>query len=209
MRKPTSVRALEALGRVRLGRHFYMREFLCSEIGNIHRIPNIPENPDLAIETGRVLCETLLDPLVETFGSVSVRSGYRSPALNAFGNAQGLSCARNDYNWSRHIWDRVDAEGRRGACTSLVIPWFADQYERGRDWRDLAWWMAAHLTFHDIWFFPRLCAFNIGWRDDPAGRVFSYIAPKGELAAENHPQTRYSDFPPFRGLDLPRAPLEF
>ena len=63
MRKPASMWSLETLGRVRLSRHFYMRDFLHSEIGSFYGIPNIPENPDLAIENGRQLCEQLLDPL--------------------------------------------------------------------------------------------------------------------------------------------------
>jgi hypothetical protein len=49
MRKPRSMRGLENLGRVRLGRHFYMRDFLHSEIGSLHGIPNIPDDPDRAI----------------------------------------------------------------------------------------------------------------------------------------------------------------
>lgn len=55
MRRPASMWSLEALGRVRLSRHFYMREFLYSEIGNFHQIQNIPDDPDLAIETGRAV----------------------------------------------------------------------------------------------------------------------------------------------------------
>ena len=86
MRVPRTMWSLETLGRVRLSKYFYMREFLYSEIGNIHQIPNIPENPDLAIERGRAFCTTILDPLEETFGRVAVRSGYRSPTLNRFGN---------------------------------------------------------------------------------------------------------------------------
>ena len=54
--------SLETLGRVRLSRHFFMRELLYSEIGNFHALQNIPDHPDLAITRGRVLCETLLDP---------------------------------------------------------------------------------------------------------------------------------------------------
>jgi hypothetical protein len=57
MRQPGSVRSLEALGRVRLSASFFMRDFLYSEIANFHAIPNIPEEPDLAIAAGRRLCE--------------------------------------------------------------------------------------------------------------------------------------------------------
>ena len=60
MRKPGSMRGLEDLGRVRLSASFYLRDFLYSEIANFHGIPNMPDNPDLAIDAGRRLCEVLL-----------------------------------------------------------------------------------------------------------------------------------------------------
>ena len=44
MKPPRSMWSLETLGRVRLSRHFYMRDFLYSEIGSFHQIPNIPES---------------------------------------------------------------------------------------------------------------------------------------------------------------------
>lgn len=200
--------SLETLGRVRLSKHFYMREFLYSEIGNFHRIQNIPDNPDLAIARGRMFCETLLDPLQETFGRIAVRSGFRSAELNRFGNENGLNCARNDYPLECHIWDLPDVEV---AGASIVIPWFADQYDQGRDWRDLAWWLHDHLAFAEVWFFPKLCAFNLSWRPEPTRRIDSYIAPKGTLVRAGMPPiettreraARYSDFPPFRGVVYP------
>ncbi|MEA2806936.1 MAG: hypothetical protein QOJ17_1077, partial [Rhodospirillaceae bacterium] len=48
--KPKSVAALEDLGRIRLSRSFFMRDFLYSEIANHYGVPNVPENPDLAVE---------------------------------------------------------------------------------------------------------------------------------------------------------------
>ena len=115
--------SLETLGRVRLSKHFYMREFLYSEIGNFHALQNIPDHPDLAIARGRAFCETLLGPLQESFGRIAVRSGFRSAALNRFGNENGLNCARNDYPLECHIWDRPEVEV---AGASIVIPWFVD-----------------------------------------------------------------------------------
>lgn len=82
MRKPASMRGLENFGRMRLSKHFYMRDFLMSEISAFHGIPNVPDDPDQAIRHGRRLCEELLDPLEETFGRIAIRSGYRSAALN-------------------------------------------------------------------------------------------------------------------------------
>jgi hypothetical protein len=91
--RPGSVRSLEELGRMRLSASFFMRDFLHSEIADFHGIPNIPDAPDLAIAAGRKLCEELLEPLQVTFGRLSIRSAYRAPAVNEFGNRQGLSCA--------------------------------------------------------------------------------------------------------------------
>jgi hypothetical protein len=202
--------SLETLGRVRLSRHFYMRDFLYSEIGNFHQIRNLPDDPELAIENGRQLCERLLDPLEETFGRLAVRSGYRSPELNAFGNQHKLNCARNDNPLECHIWDRASGEAAI-AGASVVIPWFADHYAEGRDWRDLAWWLHDHLPYSDIWFFPKLPAFNLVWRARPLRTVSSYIAPRGTLlrAGEGPCETaeqrreRHADFPTFRGIRYP------
>ena len=208
MRRPQSMWSLETLGRVRLSTHFYMRDFLYSEIGNFHAIRNIPDDPDLAIDRGRRFCAVLLDPLQETFGRIAIRSGYRSATLNAYGNTHGLNCARNDYPLECHIWDLPD---RPVAGATVVIPWFADRYAAGRDWRDLAWWLHDHLDYSEVWFFPKLCAFNLSWRPAPRRRIDSYIAPKGTLLKAGAkpaepPQdraARYADFPPFRGIPHP------
>jgi len=210
MRKPASMWSLESFGRVRLSRHFFMRDFLFSEISGFHGVPNIPENPDLAIENGRAFCTALLDPLEETFGRVAVRSGYRSPALNGYGNQNKLNCASNDNPIECHIWDR--GSGRKAiAGASIVVPWFTDRYENGRDWRDLAWWIHDHLPYSEMWFFPKLAAFNLVWRPVPQRTISSYIAPRGMLLrAGNKPdeplverQLRYRDFPPLRGIAYP------
>ncbi len=210
MRAPKSMWSLETLGRVRLSRHFFMRDFLYSEINGFHGVPNVPENPDLAIENGRQLCAELLDPLEETFGRLAIRSGYRSPTLNGYGNRHQLNCARNDNPIECHIWDR-DSGAEAIAGTSVVIPWFADQYADGRDWRDLAWWIHDHLPYSEMWFFPKLAAFNLVWRPKPLRTISSYIAPKGMLLrAGSTPgeslaerRARYSDFPVLRGITHP------
>lgn len=214
-RKPGTYTALEDLGRVRLSRHFTMRDFLHTEIGNFFGKPNIPDNPELAIAAGQGLAEHLLEPLVETFGPIDVRSGLRSEALNHFGatEVRPQKCAANPKNYGGHIWDRRDDEGRMGACVTLVIPWFAQQYNRGRDWRDLAWWLYDHLAFYEAWFFPKNAAFNLTWRDGlDARRILSYVAPKGTLtkpgwSTDPERGVRYEDFPPFRGIAYPAIPV--
>jgi hypothetical protein len=72
---------------------------------------NLPDHPDLAIAAGRALCEHLLEPLQATFGRLAIRSAYRAPAVNAFGNAHFQNCASNEHDRARHIWDQRSADG--------------------------------------------------------------------------------------------------
>jgi hypothetical protein len=214
--KPRSYSSLEDLGRVRLSRHFFLREFLYSEIGSFYGKPNLPDDPSLAIAAGEQLCKQLLDPLVETFGPIAIRSSYRSPDLNHFGatEVKPQRCSRNEANYASHIWDKRDVKGRMGACACVVVPWFSDQYEQGRDWRDLAWWIHDHLPYHAMYFFPKRAAFNFTWREDPSPQIASYVAPKGTLLraggtpdiAAAQRQERYANFPPFRGISYPPVP---
>ena len=212
-RRPGSFVALEDLGRVRLSRHFFFRDFLYSEIAAMHLRPNLPDDPDLAIAAGSRLATDLLDPLVETFGPIHVRSAFRSAELNAFGaGLRPQKCSANAKNLASHIWDRRDAAGRMGATACVVVPWFADQ--PGRDWRDLAWWVHDHLPYHAMQVFPRLTAFNLTWREAPERTISSYVPPRGLLlrpgAAPDEDRAtrarRYADFPPCRGLRYPEPP---
>ncbi|RYE60955.1 MAG: hypothetical protein EOP20_01090, partial [Hyphomicrobiales bacterium] len=154
MRQPKTVRALEAFGRVRLSENFFMRDFLYSEIAVINRFQNLPEDPDLAIAAGKRLCEELLEPLQQTFGRLSVRSSYRSPEVNHFGNISKLNCGSNDSNFAGHIWDRRDAKGRMGATACVIVNRFIPYYERTGDWEAMAWWVHDHLPYSDLEFFP-------------------------------------------------------
>ena len=181
LRAPRSVRTAEAFGRVRLSPSFYMRDFLHSEIGDIHGISNLPDDPDLAIIAGQRLCEELLEPMQSTFGRIAVRSAYRSPAVNAYGNTHYNSCGSNERNFSRHIWDRRDRDGCIGAMASIVVPWFADRYAQGAPWQAMAWWVHDHLPYSELQFFPKLAAFNIAWHERPKRRIYSFIAPRGLL----------------------------
>ena len=194
MKVSESVNALEELGRVRLSKSFFMRDFLYSEIANFYGKPNIPENPNLAIEVGKQLCEELLEPLNATFGRVAVRSAYRSPTVNAFGNEKGHSCASNKSNYASHIWDHVDDKGLKGATACVVVPWFADRHKEGADWRALAYWIHNHLPYSDLYFFPKLCAFNISWHERPTRSIRSYIKPPSTLVDGEPVNLAVADF---------------
>lgn len=184
---------LEEFGRVRLSKSFFMRDFLYSEIANFHKMQNIPDHPRLAIEVGKRLCEELLEPLNATFGRIAVRSAYRSPTVNEFGNKKKLNCASNKSNYASHIWDYPDDNGK-GATACVVVPWFADRYADGADWRALAYWIHNHLPYSDLYFHPKLCAFNISWHEKPTRSIRSYIKPPSSLVDGEPVNLTVADF---------------
>ncbi len=181
MKQPKSMESLEKLGRVRLSRSFFMRDFLHSEISNFYGIANIPDDPDLAIAAGSKLCEELLEPLSDVFGGISIRSAYRSCAVNEFGNKHDLNCATNEKNYGRHIWDRRDENGHMGATACIIVRSFIPVFEDTGDWQALAWWIHDNLPYSGLQFFPRYAAFNISWHEVPKRTIHSYIDPKGCL----------------------------
>jgi hypothetical protein len=162
-----NVSQLEELGRVQLSKSFWMREFLYSEIAQVHGIPNVPDDPDLAIAAGRMLCEKVLEPIQDRLGRITIRSAYRSPVVNAKGaeNNNQYSCAAQ--NDAKHIWDRRE-RGFMGATACIIVTSFVPYYERTGDWTALAWWIHEHVpAYANMFFFPKLAAFNIRWFEDP------------------------------------------
>jgi hypothetical protein len=179
-----SVDTLEEFGRQQLSKNFFMREFLYSEISQVKKIRNIPGDPKLAIEVGKRLCAEVLEPIQERFGRISIRSAYRSSAVNARGakNKNEFRCSSNKSNAAGHIWDVKDADGCVGATACVVVPSFLPYYERTKNWQALAWWVHDNVRgYADMEFYPKLAAFNVSWHERPTKTILSYITPRGYL----------------------------
>lgn len=180
--KKLSYDGLDRLGRERLSKSFFMRDFLYSEIANFYGVPNVPDYPELALAAGRRLSEELLEPLQARFGRISIRSAYRSFEVNRLGNEKGHNCASNERNYASHIWDRRDADGCMGATACIVVNRFVPYYEHTGKWEALAWWVHDHLPYSTMTFFPKLAAFNLRWHERPSRHIKSEILPrKGTL----------------------------
>ena len=164
---------LDKLGWVRLSEHFYMRQFLHSEISAAYGIQNIPDDPDLAVENGTVLCETILEPSVRAFGPIIIRSGFRSAALNEFGHRNHLMCASNQKNYAHHIWDHRDESGHKGASACIVVPGLKERETALATRQAFADWIDDNLPYHSATFFKRGHSMNIGWHERPKGGVYN------------------------------------
>lgn len=161
---------LEDFGRIRLSDHFFMRDMLYSEVASVHGLRNVPDNPALAVDVGKQLCTTLLEPLHATFGHVSIRSAFRSVEVNSCGEKYG-NVARTEWNHARHVWDQPDEKGKKGATASVVIPWFVNYLKERPEmsWKAMAWWIHDHLDYSEVVFFHNrrwpYAAFNIRWHE--------------------------------------------
>ena len=130
-----------------------------------------------------------IEPLREQFGRISIRSAYRSPRVNKFGNDNKLSCSSNEANFAGHIWDYRDKNGYLGATATIVINSFVPYFNTTGDWQAMAWYIHDHLPYSSLEFFPKLGAFNISWHEKPKRRIYSYIEPRGTLtnpSMDNH-----------------------
>lgn len=167
IKKVSSIAKLEDLGPIQLSKSFFMSDFLYSEIANWYSVPNFPYHPDIAIRTDKSLCEELLEPLQEKFGCIAIRSAYRSLSVNQLGNEKGHNCASNEKNYASHIWDYPDVKGY-GATACIVIQSFLELSEKDpSNWQQLAYWIHNNLNYSHLQFPPKLCAFNIGWHEQP------------------------------------------
>ena len=204
MTKNWNYKELDAFGRIRLSKNFYMREFLHSEIAQIYGLVNAPDNPDLAIQAGSQLCKKVLEPIAQAWGKVHVRSGYRSPEVNQTGNKNKLNCASNANNAAAHIWDHKDASGCCGATACIVIPAYQDYFDKTGDWMSLAWWINHHVPdYFNMCFFKEQCAFNIRWYggSDGSQTIKSYLAnpdtgDKTALINKGREHPLYESIPP-------------
>jgi len=153
-------------------------------------MPNLPDDPDLAIAAGRKLCDRLLEPLQAMFGRLAIRSAFRSPEVNAYGNAHFQNCGSNERNRARHIWDQRSKDGGMGAMTSIVLPWLVDHLE----------------PYSELQFFPKLAAFDISWNELPQRRISSFAPPRGVLTKPGLPNYDVDHSDQHRGFPAPAFP---
>ena len=195
---------LEKIGRIQLSEHFFMREFLYSEIAIANNISNLPDNLATAVNAGTQLCERVLEPMQKSWGRLYIRSGYRSSAVNEFGNKNRMNCASNAGNYGAHIWDVADSDGFIGASACVVIPRFLPYLQQTGDWASLAWWLHENIpNYADICFFNNSAAFNIRWSQNTKAKqnIKSFLinpdtGNKEALVKKGSIHREYVDIPP-------------
>ena len=202
---------LEDFGRIRLSDHFFMRDMLYSEVASVHALRNVPDNPALAVEVGKQLCTTLLEPLHATFGHVSIRSAFRSAVVNSC-SEKYVNVASTERNQARHVWDQTDKKQKKGATASVAIPWFVDYLKMRPEmsWKAMAWWIHDHLDYSEVVFFHNrrfpYAAFNIRWHETETRRSIKSAVegPLTNLRKPGHSSRDHMDeYPGFPKRERP------
>ena len=179
--KNPTVEELDSLGRERLSKNFYMREFLHSEVATRFNIVNYPDDPEAALKTGRVLCSSLLEPLQDRFGRISIRSGFRSSTLNGLCHEKGFNCVENSKAYGRHIWDIPSKKYGWGAMACIVIPSIHDAVCDGVSIDEFACWIDSNLPYCFVSIFQNQTAVNVCCSENPKKDIYSRIEPSGFL----------------------------
>jgi len=107
---------------MQLSPHFTLEELTKSQTGERRGIDNVPGAA--ALDSLKVLCERVLEPVREHFGPVHINSGYRGPELNKAVGGAGTS---------QHCL---------GQAADIEVPGVANG--------DLAKWVAANLDFDQV-----------------------------------------------------------
>ncbi len=123
------------LARVRLSQSFFMRDFLYSDITVEREETNVPIRSELAVIAGRELCRTILEPLAQTFGGLTIVCGYLNPT----------HCRLNRRDPKVHCWGFLDDNETIVAGASIYLPWFMDQHSLATDGKYLAGWVIQNL----------------------------------------------------------------
>lgn len=134
---------------------------------------------NLAIASGKSLCEQVLEPIQQAFGRIGIRSGYRSSTVNAKGaeNKNQYNCASNEFNYAVHIWDILDTQGYIGATACIIVNSFIDYYERTADWTALAWWIHDRIdSYKGLAHFNNLVAVYVSHVDKIVFTVLFHLS---------------------------------
>lgn len=107
---------------MRLSKNFYLHEFLRSQTATRLSIDN--EIPEIYIPNLKALVENVLQPVRDTFGPVTITSGYRSPILNSF------------------IGGSANSEHKFGKAADFII--------NGADNLEVCKWIRDNCTFNQL-----------------------------------------------------------
>jgi hypothetical protein len=95
----------EELSRIRLSKNFILRDFLFSTECAARGFTNYPEDVDAVVQAGKLLCDKVLEPVLEKWGRFWITFGYMSRE----GIEDGWSVDEreaNPHGSSPHQWDR-------------------------------------------------------------------------------------------------------
>lgn len=146
---------------LRVGRNFMLSDFLYSEAAAKKGIANVPPTLDgMEVASIRGLCEYILDPVVDRFGSISITYGYVSPALQ-----------KATFPGSKPTIHNCLPSG--GAYLGAACDFQAHNTEFSH--RDILLWIAANCVYDRLILYPGSTIVCVAWSDKPRSHCKQWI----------------------------------
>jgi hypothetical protein len=146
---------------IRVGRNFMLCDFLSSEAATKKGIVNLPPTFDgMEVASIRKLCEHILDPVVDRFGSISITYGYVSDALQAATNPSSKPTVHN-------------CKPAKGAYLGAAADFQPHNIEFSH--RDILLWIAANCEYDRLILYPGSTIVCVAWSDRPRSHCRQWI----------------------------------
>jgi DNA phosphorothioation-associated putative methyltransferase len=148
------------------GRHLRYRDLIeCGETRAVLGISNLPLRPE-SYNALYDLASSVLDPVIDYFGSVRLTYGFASAKLTA--KIEGGIAPRLD----QHAACEHTARGglicdRRGAACDFLV--------EDEDMRDVADWIISNLTFDRLYFYGPGRPIHVSFSETPSQQAFSMV----------------------------------
>ena len=146
--------------------------------------PTFPTIPTWRSRPAPGSAKKCLEPLWARFGRISIRSAYRSPAVNDFGNKHNLNCGQQRKQLCRPHLGPARRRGPHGRdAPAIVVHAFLPYYQRTGHWEAIAWWVHDHLPYDEHGILPQTRRLQraAGATARRCSRIYSYIPPRRGL----------------------------
>ena len=152
------------------GRHLAFRDLIeCGETWHDARdsgtpIPNLPLRPE-SVAAMACLCETVLDPVIDQFGPITLTYGFTGPTLS---RRAAVRVGRVAPAVDQHAACEVNRNGRQicergGAAVDFLVD--------GTSTSDLAKWIVTNTDFDRLYYYGPSKPLHVSASTEPVGKI--------------------------------------
>lgn len=166
------IEEFDCRNKTRLSPNFILRDFLGSTEANFLGIPNVPEDWEMVIRSGKALCEAILEPLTEKFGKLFITFAYQSRQV-----VEATSQQKSPTSSCPHNWDRL-SHGKELYCRVDILPRCVEDNEVSK--QEFGHWLTHNLDFDILMDWHHSSVFCVTYSEYKPRRVWKTWVPLGQ-----------------------------